>query len=135
MGAWWHTRGRVYVCRRPIYRSTARLFPADIVARGRPDRPSRPWLGVYASEVERKVVLMAITDRSPAKRSQLRAGDVVLAVSGAPVVDLASFYKGLWALGEAGVEAPITLQRDGRRLDITVKTGDRNRLAAAPRLH
>ncbi len=107
----------------------------DIVKRGEPDRPPRPWIGVYATEVEKKVVLMGITDRGPGKRADLRTGDVVLAVAGAPVVDLASFYKGLWGLGEAGVEAPLTVYRDGRKFNVTVKTGDRNRVANAPRLH
>ncbi len=106
----------------------------DIRTRGKPDQPPRPWLGVYATEVERKVVLVGVTDRGPAKRS-LRTGDVVLAVAGAPVVDLASFYKSLWALGEAGVEAPLSVQRDGRRLEIVVTTGDRSAMANAPRLH
>ena len=107
----------------------------DIVTRGQPDRPARPWLGVYATEVDSKVVLMGVADRGPAKRADLRSGDVVLTLAGRPVVDLAGFYKGLWALGNAGVEAPLSIQREGRRIDVVVTTADRNRLSNSPRLH
>ena len=107
----------------------------DIVTRGQPNRPARPWLGVYATEVENKVVLMGVADRGPAKRADLRSGDVVVSIGGNPVVDLAGFYRGLWALGVAGVEAPMVVQREGRRLDVVVTTVDRSRLSNSPRLH
>ena len=114
------------------------LFKAvmnDMLSMGQPNAPPRPWLGVYATETQNKVVLMGIADRGPARKSDLRTGDIILSVAGGPVVDLASFYKRLWALGAAGVEAPLTIVRDGRKLDVTVKTADRGRMASAPRLH
>jgi S1-C subfamily serine protease len=107
----------------------------DLMTIGRPNVAPKPWLGVYATEVENRVVLMGFADRGPAKRADLRTGDVVLAVAGTPVVDLASFYKRLWALGDAGVEAPLTVYRDGRKLDMRIMTADRARLSATPRLH
>ncbi len=107
----------------------------DILTMGQPNRPPRPWIGVYATEIEDKVVLMGVADRGPAKRANLRAGDVILSIAGAPVVNLASFYKRLWALGTAGVKAPLSLLRDGRALDVVLKSEDRNRVANSPRLH
>ena len=107
----------------------------DILTMGQPNRPPRPWLGVYATEIEGKVVLMGVADRSPAKRAELRAGDVILSINGAPVVNLAAFYKRLWALGTAGVEAPLSILRDGRTMDVRVVSTDRNRRANNPRLH
>jgi S1-C subfamily serine protease len=114
------------------------LFKAamnDMLSMGQPKGPPRPWLGVYATENQNKVVLMGIADRGPAKKADLRTGDIVLSVAGGPVVDLSSFYKRLWALGAAGVEAPLTVVRYGRKLDVTVKTADRGRMANSPRLH
>jgi S1-C subfamily serine protease len=114
------------------------LFKAimnDMLSTGQPRGPARPWLGVYATETSNEVVLMGIADRGPAKRADLRTGDVILSVGGAPVVDLASFYKRLWALGPAGVEAALSVVRDGRKLDVTVRTADRARMTSAPRLH
>ena len=107
----------------------------DILTMGQPNRPPRPWLGVYATEIEGKVVLMGVADRSPAKRAELRAGDVILSIGGSPVVNLAAFFKRLWALGAAGVEAPLSILRDGRTLDVNVISADRNRMANNPRLH
>jgi S1-C subfamily serine protease len=107
----------------------------DLKNFGKPDKPARPWLGVYATETDRRVVLMGIVDRGPAKKHDLRQGDVILSVAGAPVVDLAGFYHKLWALGEAGVVAPLTIMRDGRKLDMNIPTADRNRVANAPKLH
>lgn len=107
----------------------------DLMTLGKPDQPARPWLGVYATENDNKVVLMGIVDRGPAKKADLHTGDVVLAVGGAPVIDLAGFYKHLWGLGQAGVEAPLTLFRDGRKFDVKIPTADRNRVANAPKLH
>ncbi len=107
----------------------------DILTMGQPNRPPRPWLGVYATEIEGKVVLMGVADRSPAKRAELRAGDVILSINGAPVVNLAAFFKRLWALGTAGVEAPLSILRDGRTMDVRVVSADRNRRANNPRLH
>ena len=85
--------------------------------------------------MQNRVVLMGIVDRGPSKKANLKTGDVVVAVGGSPIVDLGTFYKRLWALGSAGVEAPLTIMRDGRKLDVTVKTADRARMSTAPRLH
>jgi S1-C subfamily serine protease len=107
----------------------------DLVKLGQPNRPARPWLGVYATEVDDKVVLMGVADRGPGKRADLRSGDVILAVEGSPVVTLASFYKKLWKLGNAGVEVKLSIFREGRQLEVRVVTADRNRIANSPKLH
>ena len=107
----------------------------DLITLGQPNRPPRPWLGVYATEVEDRVILMGITDRGPGKKADLRVGDVVLAVEGKPVVTLANFYTRLWKLGNAGVEARLSILRDGQQKDVKVITADRNRVANSPRLH
>ena len=78
---------------------------------------------------------MGVADRGPAKQADLRTGDVVMAVAGGRVRDLAAFYRRLWSLGDAGVDAPLTISREARTFDVTVKTGDRNRVANPPRLH
>ncbi len=106
----------------------------DLLTTGASKAPPRPWLGVYASETQNRVVVMGVVERGPAKRS-LRVGDVIVGVGGAPVVDLAAFYKRLWALGPAGVDAALTVMRDGRKIDMAIKTADRARQAQAPRLH
>jgi S1-C subfamily serine protease len=107
----------------------------DILATGQPNQPPRPWLGLYATDMDNKVVVMGVADRGPAKAANLQAGDVVLSVNGAPVVELASFYKKLWALGPVGTKAQLGILRNGRTLEISVVSADRNRIAQNPKLH
>src|SRR5262249_59502357 len=56
----------------------------DMLTIGRPNRPARPWLGLYATEVGSSVAIMGIASRGPAAKADLKAGDIVLSVAGAP---------------------------------------------------
>ena len=107
----------------------------DLLTLGRANRPARPWLGLYATELEDKVVIMGLAGNGPAQRAGLRTGDLVLAVAGREVSSLAGLFRRIWALGEAGVDVPLTLHREGDTFDVTVTSGDRNRFLKAPRLH
>jgi S1-C subfamily serine protease len=108
----------------------------DLLTLGRPNRPPRPWLGLFATPMEEdRVVVVGLADGGPADKAGLQVGDVVLAVRGSKVRDLAGLFRRVWALGNAGVEAPLTVEREGRAIDITVATGDRNRFLKRPLLH
>ena len=102
---------------------------------GRANRPVRPWLGVYSTEIEDKIVIVGIAPKGPAARAELKTGDVVLSVKGEAVSTLAAFYRKVWALGDAGVEVPLTLYRDGVTFDVRVNSSDRAKFLKAPRLH
>ena len=107
----------------------------DLLTLGRPNHPPRPWLGLNATEVEDKVVVARVSSSAPAKRANLRTGDVVLAVAGDEVKDLAGLFRKVWSLGKAGVEVPLTIYRDGRTFEVRVTSGDRNRFLKGPSLH
>lgn len=107
----------------------------DMTRLGRRNRPPRPWLGLYASEAESKVLVIGLATRGPAKQAGVEPGDIVLAVGGRAVGTLASFFRHVWALGEAGVEVPLTIHRAGRMFDLRITSADRNRFLKAPRLH
>ena len=107
----------------------------DLQTRGQPNRPPRPWLGLYATEIEDKVVVVGLAKNGPAQRADLRTGDIVLAVGGTEVSNLAGLFRRIWSLGQAGVEVPLRAYRDGKTLDLRVKSGDRTRFLKAPRLH
>jgi S1-C subfamily serine protease len=107
----------------------------DLMKFGRRNTPPRPWLGLFATEVENRLVIVGISDRGPAKRADLRTGDIVLAVAGSEVRDLAGFFRGVWAQGKAGVEVPLTVFRDGRTMELRVKSGERDRFLKGPSLH
>jgi S1-C subfamily serine protease len=107
----------------------------DLLTLGRPNRPPRPWLGIYATEVEDKVVVAGVAGGGPAQRAKLKTGDIVLAVGGGEVGDLADLYRRVWSLGQAGVEVPLLIYRDGRALELSVPSADRNRFLKGPSLH
>jgi S1-C subfamily serine protease len=107
----------------------------DLLARGRPNRPARPWLGLHATEMEDKIVIANVSSSGPAKRANLQQGDIVLAVAGTEVSDLAEFFRKVWSLGTAGVEVPLTIFRDGRTFEARVVSGDRNNFLKRPSLH
>lgn len=107
----------------------------DLLTYGRPNRPARPWLGVYVTELEDKLVVVGVANGSPAQRADLRAGDTLLTVADTPVATLAELFRRIWSLGHAGVEVPITVQRDGRMLALRATSGDRLRFLRTPRMH
>ena len=60
----------------------------DLMKFGRRNAPARPWLGLFATEVENRLVIVGLADRGPAKRADLRTGDILLSVAGNEVHDL-----------------------------------------------
>ncbi|MCR4283152.1 MAG: S1C family serine protease [Bauldia sp.] len=107
----------------------------DMLAIGRPNHPPRPWLGLYATEMDNRVVIAGVAGKGPAARARLQQGDVVLTVGGMKVSGLAGLFRKVWSLGKAGVEVPMTVFRDGHPVDLTVTSGDRNRFLKGPSLH
>jgi S1-C subfamily serine protease len=107
----------------------------DLITIGRPNRPARPWLGLYATEIGNSVAILGVASRGPAERTDLRAGDMVLTVDGEPVTDLATLFRRVWALGDAGVTVPLTINREGKTFEVSVRSTDRRRLLKGPVLH
>ena len=95
----------------------------------------RPWLGLYSTEIEDKVVIVGIAPKGPAARAELKSGDVVVAVNGERMSNLAAFYRKVWSLGEAGVAVPLTLYREGVTFDVSVNSSDRAKFLKSPRVH
>ena len=107
----------------------------DLHKFGRVNKPPRPWLGLYSTEVEGKIVAVGIAPKGPAARAELKTGDVILAVKGENVSTLAQFYRKVWALGQAGVEVPLTLYREGVTFDVRLNSSDRAKFLKGPKLH
>ncbi|MDO8535272.1 MAG: S1C family serine protease [Xanthobacteraceae bacterium] len=107
----------------------------DMLTLGRRSGPPRPWLGIYATEIEDKIVIMGLAKRGPAERAGLQTGDVVLAAAGAEVDDLAGLFRKIWSLGDAGVEVSLKIWREGDSFEVRVNSGDRNKFLKGPRVH
>jgi len=107
----------------------------DMLTIGRPNRPPRPWLGLYATEVEDKVVIVGLADNGPAQKSKLKTGDLVISVGGTEVSNLAGLFRRIWAQGEAGVEVPLLIYRDGKTFEVRIPSSDRTRFLKRPSMH
>lgn len=107
----------------------------DLRKFGRVNRPPRPWLGVFTTEIEDKVVVAGMSPRGPAARAELKIGDVILAVKGERIASQREFYRHVWALGTAGVDVPLTLYREGDTFNVVLTSADRARLQRKPKLH
>lgn len=108
---------------------------ADLERLGRPNRPPRPWLGLYASELDGGVAVLGVAARGPAQDARLQVGDVILDVAGGRVSSLADLFRRVWSLGSAGVEVPLTISREGRVRSLNVHSGDRRDFLKGPILH
>ncbi len=107
----------------------------DLLTYGRPNRPPRPWLGLYAAEVEDAIVVAGLSDRGPASKTGLKPGDRILAVRDEPVSSLAAFWRRVWASGPAGSDVVLQVVRDKETMRVRIPSTDRTRMMKAPRLH
>src|SRR5437899_11348407 len=65
----------------------------DLLTLGRSNHPPRPWLGLNATEIDDKIVIARVSNGGPARRANLRTGDIVLAVANGEISDLATFFR------------------------------------------
>jgi S1-C subfamily serine protease len=107
----------------------------DLKTFGRVNKPARPWLGLYTAEIEDRIVTVGVAGKGPAARAEIKTGDMIVAVAGRKISTLAEFYRAVWALGDAGVEVPLTLHRDGVTFDVRVNSSDRVKFLKGPRMH
>jgi S1-C subfamily serine protease len=106
----------------------------DDLARGKPAHPARPWLGVIAQDLGH-VVVVGLNPRGPAARAELRPGDIILAVAGIAVADLADFYTRMWAQGPAGSVIALRIQREDDVFDVEIRSVDRAVMMRKPRFN
>jgi S1-C subfamily serine protease len=96
---------------------------------------ARPWLGLYAAESHRSVIIIGCAKGGPAHRAGLNEGDIVVEVAGRPVDSLIDFFKAVWALGVPGVNVPLTLDREGDVFEVNITSGDRQKFLLPTRAH
>ena len=107
----------------------------ELLTQGRRTGAARPWLGLHTAEFRGRLLVVDVTDDSPAAKAGIKEGDAVSAIGGTAVTELADFYRTLWQLGPAGTTIPLTLRRDGERVEVTVASIDRATRLRPRRLH
>lgn len=108
---------------------------SDLASIGHPDRTPRPWLGLYATEVDGQVVVIGTAEGGPAQESGLASGDFILSVGDQDVTGLAEFFRMVWAAGPAGARIDLTVVRDGEPFEVAVDSVDRRALLKGPVVH
>jgi Do/DeqQ family serine protease len=117
----------------------AKIVISDLLAEG---RVSRGWLGIQPrdltwDDVEAEglesadgVMVNRVIEDTPAERSGLRVGDVILALGGDPVQDAQHFMQLIWQ-ARAGSSVRLDVLRRGNRRTIDVVLDDRNKVFAS----
>ncbi len=98
----------------------------DLIEKGRPGRPAKPWLGINVEEAHGRVFITKVTPGGPAEKAGVQPGDLVLSVKGKAVKDLADLYRKVWALGDSGVDVPLSVLQGVQVREITVRSADRH---------
>ena len=60
------------------------------------------------------------------------AGDLVVGVDDKPVEGMAEFFRGVWSLGNAGIDVPLNVYRDGDLTTVPEEDRSIGRSAMAP---
>src|SRR5690349_21751472 len=112
-----------------MYVPINRLKPifGELVQNGRLSTPPRPWLGLYSVEHLGQLVVGGISDGGPADRAGIKRGDILQALDGEVLDDVADFYRRLWTTGPAGTAVTLRMARDNDALEVTVRTGDESK--------
>jgi len=107
----------------------------DLLRHGRSSEPPRAWLGLYATEVDGRILVGGLAPGAPAETAGLQLGDVVLEVAGERIAGLADLFRRVWAQGPAGSGVPMTVSRRGAVLQFQLRSADRNEFLKKPRVH
>jgi len=95
----------------------------DLMNRGRPSGPERPWIGVHINEVEGKVRVVRIAKNGPAESAGIKPGDVIVGVGGKPVKSMEALFRQVWSRGDAGVNIPLDIVTEAKG-DLRVRRVD-----------
>jgi S1-C subfamily serine protease len=107
----------------------------DLMTYGRVNKIARPWLGILTAEVSNNLIIAGVIDNGPGQHAGLEVGDVLNAIDGQPVEGLATFYRQLWGRGDAGIIVVLTVYRDDKVFEASIKSVDRDTYMVKPKLH
>ena len=105
---------------------------AEMRSAGASRASTRPWLGLNCVEYGGQVRVIRLTAAGPAEEAGLEPGDVITAVDGTEVGDLASFYKTLWRDARAERDVALEVRRGAESMRLTVRAVDRMKTLSRP---
>ena len=86
----------------------------DIMDKGRPSGPERPWMGVHINDIDGKVRVVRVTKNGPADFAGIKSGDVIIGIGGKTIKSMEALYRRAWARGDADAIIPLDIVREGR---------------------
>ena len=104
----------------------------ELKSRGSARSSARAWLGLNCVEIGGAVHVVRTTPDVPSEAAGLERGDIILAVDGTRVVDLASFYRTLWRDAPPERDVVLKIERDRQILETTVHAIDRMSTLSRP---
>jgi len=107
----------------------------DMLKLGRPNRPPRPWLGMYATEAGEQLVVAGLAPGAPAERAGVKVGDVVTEVAGEKPASLADLWRKVWRTGPVGAIVRLRTLRKNVLLEVAIPSADRSDFLKKPHLH
>ncbi|MGH1481641.1 MAG: S1C family serine protease [Geminicoccales bacterium] len=108
----------------------------DLLKFGQVQTPPRPWLGMFtADSADDDVFVVGLAKDGPADQAGIEVADVVISVGDELVESLADMWRKVWAQGAAGVDIPLTLMRDGKRMTKKLHSADRNSFLKQASVH
>lgn len=97
----------------------------DLLTDGRAAGPPRPWMGLFTRDIAGHVVVVSVIPDGPGEAAGIAAGEVIDAVAGEPIHDMADLFRKVWRLGRAGVDIPLSIKSEAGRRRVIVKSADR----------
>lgn len=80
-------------------------------------------IGASLESSDTGIKVVEVFEDSPAEKSGLRPGDIIIAVDGKSVVGMDAASAATLIRGEAGTEVRLTIIRDGRQTDLSIIRG------------
>ena len=97
----------------------------DLIARGHSSAPPKPWLGMHTEEVRARLFVLRVASEGPAHEAGIRPGDIIVGIGDQPVGGMAELYRKVWAMGEAGIEVPLTVLQGAKIRKLVIRSADR----------
>ncbi|MEO5844397.1 MAG: S1C family serine protease [Caldimonas sp.] len=106
---------------------------AEMRSSGSSSLSSRAWIGLNCVEIGGQVHVVRLAADSPAEAAGVQPKDVIVAIDGVGVADLASMYRTLWRGDRPDRDVVLEIRRNGETMRLSVHAVDRMRTLSRPK--